>query len=240
MNLTGGRVIKYFLVTLVLIISVMFVIKFSGPRLLRYYVESGLGDCAKQPFFCMLPKESMLQGKYDRTFLDGLACHKLIDMEICVPKDFTVKKQRESQVYYKKKKYKDKGSIAYLIYEGRDFFVNLFPQARKEGITGNYEFIKRVMQARTDQMGSFNDAFFVIMKGIFTPDLGNPETVKMDQFKLGNLSGFINYNFSPEGNFFDCNIISKKGDFFKVYIKDKAAVLDMDKVMMIISTVRKL
>ena len=78
------------------------------------------------------------------------------------------------------------------------------------------------------------------MKGIFTPDLGNPETVKMGQFKLGNLSGFINYNFSKEGNFFDCNIINRRGQFFKVYIKDKAASLDMDKVMMILSTIRKL
>jgi hypothetical protein len=240
MSLSSGRITKYILAALVFIVSVIFVIKFSGPRLLRYYVESGMGDCAKQPYFCMLPKDSITQSKYDRVYLDGLACHKLIDMAICAPKDFTVKKQRESQAFYKKKKYKDKGSVVYLIYEGKDFFVNLFPQSRKEGITDNYEFIKRVMQARLDNVSSFNDAFFVIMKGIFTADLGNPDTVKMSQFKLGNLSGFINYNFTAQGNFFDCNIISKKGDFFKVYIKDKAALLDMDKVMMIISTVRKL
>jgi len=37
-------------------------------------------------------------------------------------------------------------------------------------------------------------------------------------------------------NYFDCNIINNAGDFFKIYIKDKGASLDLDKVVAIIST----
>jgi hypothetical protein len=75
------------------------------------------------------------------------------------------------------------------------------------------------------------------MKGIFTPDIGDQAAVKMIKFKLDNLSGFINYNLSAKGNFFDCNIFSKDGDFYKVYIKDYQGILDLNKVIVIISTV---
>jgi len=61
------------------------------------------------------------------------------------------------------------------------------------------------------------------MKGIFTPDLGRQENVKMAQFKVASKRGFINYNLGQPDNYFDCNVFNEKGVFFKIYIKDKGA-----------------
>jgi len=77
------------------------------------------------------------------------------------------------------------------------------------------------------------------MKSLFTPDLGDEKNVKMVKFAIGNKKGFISYNLAPAGNYFDCNIINNRGDFFKVYIKDRAAVLDLKNVLAIISTLEK-
>ena len=94
------------------------------------------------------------------------------------------------------------------------------------------------MLANLDKIDSVTDAFFVIMKGIFTPDLGDQANVKMVEFAIGGKKGFINYNIFNTA--FDCNVISERGDFFKVYIKDKEATLNLSKVLAIVSTIRVL
>lgn len=93
-----------------------------------------------------------------------------------------------------------------------------------------------MMFSRVSQINNLNDAFFVIMKSIFTPDLGNQNLVKMIQFEMEDKAGFINYTISPKFNYFDCSVVNKEGDFFKVYIRDARCTLDLNKVITIIST----
>ncbi len=76
------------------------------------------------------------------------------------------------------------------------------------------------------------------MKSIFTPDIGNQHIAKMIKFKIGDKKGFINYNMAKPINYFDCNVLDEKGNFFKVYIKDKGARLDLNNVFAIISTLK--
>jgi len=95
------------------------------------------------------------------------------------------------------------------------------------------------MFAKFNDIKTLTDAFFVIMKGIFIPNLGNQNNVKMIQLSIGDKRGFINYNLAKPENYFDCDIFNKNGDFFKVYIKDKGARLDLETVFAIISTLKK-
>ena len=95
------------------------------------------------------------------------------------------------------------------------------------------------MSAKINEVKTLNDAFFIIMKGIFTPDLGDQTKVKMARFVTNDKKGFINYNLSKKENFFDCNIFDEEKNFFKIYIKDRRAALDLEKVFTIISTVKK-
>jgi hypothetical protein len=94
------------------------------------------------------------------------------------------------------------------------------------------------MYANLDNLKNVTDAFFVIMKSIFIPDLGNQDSARMAEFKNANLKGFINYNLTKEGNYFDCNITDEKDVFFKIYIKDKTRQLDLEKVKLVTSTVK--
>ena len=95
------------------------------------------------------------------------------------------------------------------------------------------------MHARISETKNITDSFFVIMKSIFIPDLGEQGKVKMAQFALEDKKGFINYNLGRTESYFDCNVIDKEGNFFKVYIKDKGSTLDLEKLMAIISSVHK-
>ena len=76
------------------------------------------------------------------------------------------------------------------------------------------------------------------MKSIFTPDVGNQSTAKMIKFQLNNLKGFINYSMAKPSNYFDCNVSDAAGNFFKLYIKDIGARLDLNNVFAIISTLK--
>jgi len=125
----------------------------------------------------------------------------------------------------------------YVARKGPDFFTGLFPQLKARGVEDDQEFIRRVMYARLEQIQNIPDAFFVIMKGIFIPDLGRQEGIKMVKFSIGDMTGFASYNLSASGNFFDCNAVNRQGIFLKVYIKDKNKTLDLDKFMAILSTV---
>ena len=61
----------------------------------------------------------------------------------------------------------------------------------------------------------------------------------MADFTLSDKKGFINYNLSEKDSYFDCNVFNQQGYYFKIYIKDMGARLDLDKVLMFISTVNK-
>lgn len=227
---------KYISIAIILLVGILFVAKFGGPSLLRLYIESGIGTCQKIPVLCMTPTPEVISPEINKGYIAELLTYEFPKMSIQIPKDFTVIQERIKKVYYKKNKRQHSGSVIYLLHKGPNFFINLFPQLTKKGINDDYEFIKRTMFANLKGVKNLTDAFFVIMKGIFIPDLGDLKDVKMAQFKLKDKRGFINYNLTGAGNYFDCNIIDNAGSFFKIYIKDKGASLNLDQVLAIIST----
>ena len=230
---------KYISITVVLILAILFVAKFGGPSILKLYIETGIGSCQKMPIFCMAPEKTIINPEVKREYIAELIPYKFPKLEICIPEKFLVVQEKIKKVYYKKGKPQPTQSIVYLLYEEPDFFVNLFPQLKKQGIVDNYNFIKRTMSAKLKDIKNLTDAFFVIMKGIFSPDIGDQKNVKMLQFIIADKKGFINYNLTKTNNYFDCNVINRQGDFFKLYIKDTGARLNLDKVLAIISTVNR-
>jgi hypothetical protein len=229
---------KYLTFAIVLFLAILLVIKSQGASILKLYIESGMGSCQKNPIFCMAPSEEITL-ELDRDYLVDLLPYKFPKMEIYLPRGFTVVKELIKKVYYKKKGKRD-DAIIYLLQERPKFFMELYPQFKKETIKDNYDFVKHVMNARMNEIKTLSDAFFVIMKGIFTPDLGNQKNLKMVHFIISDKKGFINYNLSSSDNYFDCNIINERGTFFKIYIKDKGAKLDLRKVITIITTLREI
>jgi hypothetical protein len=226
---------KYIASAILLVLAILFIAKFGGPSILRLYIETGIGTCHKIPILCMEPQEKINTPLVNKDYILELLTYKFPKMSICLPKGFTVSQERMQKVYYKRKR-KGSAAIIYLLYEEPNFFVNLFPQLKKQGIKDDYEFIRRTMSAKLTDIKNITDAFFVIMKSIFTPDVGNQSNLKMAQFTMPGKKGFINYNISKTDNYFDCNVIDDEGDFFKIYIKDKGATLGLDKVLAIIST----
>jgi len=234
------RILRAVLIAILLWLSIAFVAKFAGPALLKLYLKSGVGDCETIPVLCAVPEENITKINIDKEYLNELLPYKFPpEMQVYLPKEFTVVKELITKVYYKKKKRTSSDAIFYLLYEPPDFFTNLFPQLKKRGIEDDYYFISRTMNADLNKVENLNDTFFLIMKGIFIPDLGDQKKVKMATFVLGDKKGFINYNLSLKENSFDCNIFDKEKNFFKIYIKDKRAALDLEKVFAIISTVKK-
>ena len=232
------KLINWGLKIILLLLAILFIIKFAGVSLLKLYVKQGIGDCEKIPILCIAPEESVIHPA-DKEFIDGLLPYKFPEMAILMPKGFTVVKERVKKVYYKKMKHRDRGSICYLLYEPPDFFVKLFPELSKHNVKNDYEFLSRIMHSTIEDIKTVPDAFFVITKGIFIPDLGDQKNVKMIEFHQGNKKGFINYSISPAGNFFDCNVFNQAGDFFKIYIKDKERLLDLSKIAVIISMLQR-
>lgn len=233
------KTLKFVTITVVLIISIAFIAKFGGPAILQAYIYTGIGNCKKIPILCLAPEREITSPKINKEYVGQLVPYVFKDIAISLPKGFIVVKGEIQKVYYKKWRQSDKGSAVYLLYEKPDFFVSLFPQLVRRGIKNDYDFITRTMYATVGKINNLTDTFFIIMKSIFTPNLGDQRNVTMIKFTSDNKKGFINYNLRPRDNYFDCNVINNQGDFFKIYIKDKGAQLDLDKVFAIISTVNK-
>jgi hypothetical protein len=223
-----------------LIIAVLFIIKVAGPQLLRTYVEIGLGDCNKLPIFCIAPDEEISSSNIDTAYINELIEYELAGLKIKIPKEFALIKEKITKVYYKRKYKRFEGPVIYLLYESPDYFLNLFPQLKKQGISSDYDFLLKTMSAKTKEINNITDAFFAIMKSVFTPDLGDQKNLRMVKFKGIDKKGFIATNIGQGENSFDCNIIDSQNNFFKLYIKDRGALLDLDKVLTIISTVEKI
>jgi hypothetical protein len=230
---------NYILIFCFLLAGIAFVIKFASPPLLKLYIEAGLGNCRKIPILCVKPRVEIVDPVINESFLFGLPYCELYEIQLCVPKDFKVVKQKIILKNYKRNGFKQNDSAIYLLYEKPQFFVNLFPEAQKLRIQDDYEFVSRVMNANMNEMRNFTDAFFVIMKGVFTPDLGDQRNVEIVKLRSEKFKGFISYNLGELENYFDCNVVDNEGNFFKVYIKDKEKQLDLDKVLSIISSMKK-
>ncbi|EFK96076.1 hypothetical protein LDC_1894 [sediment metagenome] len=221
-----------------MILALVFAFEFGGPAILKSYIEIGIGRCEKLPILCKAPEEKWVDPALDMRALSNFVTYSLDEITIEVPRIFTVIKEHMRKAYYKKK-HKDKGDVIYLLYQKPGFFLNLFPKLKKKGLTDDYEFFNRTMSAQTFQIQNMTDTFFVIMKSIFVPNLGEQKNVRMIIFQSGDKKGFLNYSLGDTGNYFDCNVFNAQQDFFKIYIVDKSMTLDLNKVFTIISTVRK-
>ena len=231
-----SKVFKILSIALVLTLALAFVIRLAGPNLLKMYIRAGVGDCTNIPIFCMVPNEQIIRPPIDRGFLEQAVPYKSKNLSVYLPMRFTIVEEIMKKVYYKKHRRLDKGDTVYLLRKGKGFFINLFPQLARQGVGDDFEFIKRVMYARFERINSIADAFFMIMKGIFIPDLGDQRTVRMAYVETDEKKGFINYNFTKDGNFFDCNIIGKDGSFYKMYIKDRGRRLLLPEVITMVNS----
>jgi len=228
---------KFITIVVAFVVAVLFVAKFAGPSLLRLYVETGVGSCRKIPILCMMPVEQVVFCEPDKKeAFNSFVPLAFPKMSLAIPKGFNVVQEAIKKVYYKKGFRRYSGPVIYLLYKERNFFIGLFPQLKAQGVSNNYEFLKRTMFANLNNIKGITDAFFVIMKGIFIPDLGDQKNVQMIGFACMDKKGFINYNLGEKENYFDCNVIDQEGNFYKIYIKDKAAVLNLSQVIAIIST----
>ena len=231
-----NRFITYLSRVVIFIIAMAFVIKFAGPKILKQYVSYGIGDCKTIPILCMQPEEKIFTPEINKEYLDTLVPQTFPKMSIWVPKGFDLIQELIKRRYYKKRHSDNKATI-YLLPQKPNDFIKLYPAVKKQGVENNHEFIRRLMHATLNKIDNVTDAFFIIMKSIFTPNIGNQTIAKMIRFKIENKSGFINYTMAKPDNYFDCNILDDQGNFFKVYIKDIGAHLDLNNVFTIISTV---
>jgi len=227
-----NNILRFF----ILAIFTALIIRLSWPNVLRTYIETGIGSCEKIPIFCMAPQEEIVIAEVNKDYLAGLVPYQFPKVELLAPKGFNVIQEMIKKIYYKRSKRVHTGAVIYVLTEPKDYFMNLFPEVKKQGIKGNYNFMKLLMAAKVGQINNLTDAFFVIMKGVFTPDLGNQNTAKMVEFTMADRRGFINYNFGKEINYFDCSVINNEGVFFKLYVKDAGAKLGLVEVFTIIST----
>lgn len=232
-----GLFIKVLSITALFLAGILFVIRFGGPSILKLYIETGIGDCQKIPILCLAPPEEMVKTKVNQEYIRELSAAKFPKMTISVPKGFSVVQERVKKVYYKRgKRTEPSESIIYIDRQDPDFLINLFPRFKKYGIKDDFELMRRTMSAKIDSIKNLNDAFFVILKSVFTPDLGNQNSAQMLQVAIANKRCFVNYNVAGADNYFDFNVYDDRGYYFKIYIKDKGARLDLDKALTIIST----
>lgn len=232
------RLAKFLSLVFIFILAIGFVVKFGLPGILKAYIQAGVGSCSAIPILCMAPEAEEINFTADKDYIQGLIPYRFPRLEIYLPRGFKVVQELIKKPYYKKRVPLSE-PVIYLLRQDPDFFITLFPQVKKINIDNNYLFLKQIMFAQESKLANLNDVFFLIMKSIFIPDLGDQRRVKMICFRQEDKTGFINYNLSRSINYFDCNVIAKNGDFFKIYIRDTRRELDLDKVIAIISTLSR-
>ncbi|MBU1727010.1 MAG: hypothetical protein KJ880_05220 [Candidatus Omnitrophica bacterium] len=230
------KLTNFIIIPVVFVLCVLFVAKFSGPSILKLYITTGIGDCKSIPILCRWPQVKIEEMAVDRKLISDYIPYTFPKMKVQLPKKFDVVQERIKRIYFKRKHQHQKATI-YLLHQNPGFFIGLFPQVTSRQVKDDFEFLNRTMNADINDIKDIADAFFVIMKSIFIPNLGDQDKVVMAQFQIEKKRGFLNYNLSEKVNLFDCNIFDEKGNFYKIYIKDLGARLDLQKVYAIISTV---
>ena len=233
----ANRFIKFISNFVLFILCAAFITKLAGPNILRQYISYGIGDCKTVPILCMQPDEKTLTPELNKAYIDTLIPQRFPKMSLSIPKGFNLVQELIKKRYYKKR-HPENNAVIYLLRQKPGAFIKLYPDVKKQGVLDNYEFIRRLIYANLSKVNNITDAFFVIMKSVFTPDVGSQGICKMIKFELEEKKGFINYTMAKPNNYFDCNVFDLQGNFFKVYIKDIGARLDLNNVFAIISTLK--
>ena len=119
-----------------LILAVLFVIKFAGPSFLKAYVNTGIGDCKKNPVLCIAPDVEITNPPINQDYKFGLVPYSFPKMRIYLPKGFNVVQEEMKKFYYTRDARKYSGPAVYLLYEKPGFFLKLFPQVAKKEVPG--------------------------------------------------------------------------------------------------------
>jgi hypothetical protein len=233
------NIAKVFTSAVIFTAALVFAAIVGGPNILKGYIETGIGGCSKIPILCKSPVQEIAVAEAEKEYTGTFIPYKFSKMSLSAPRGFAVVQELEKKPYYKKRLSRKKESVIYAFRQDPGYFIKLFPQVKGEGITDNYAFIRRLAFARTDQVKNLNDTFFVILKSIFTPDIGDQHKTVMASFSIPGKKGFISYNLFDKEYYFDCNLVNENGDFFKLYIKDLGAGLGLDEVLAIISTLKR-
>jgi hypothetical protein len=230
---------KIITTSIAIVFSLAFLYAFGRGHLIRSYLYMGIGNCQSIPILCATAGEKFQQPAINKDYLQEMLPYKFGSLEISLPKGFKVIRGQIQKAYYKKLKYPSREGVVYLLYEKPGFFTGLFPQVKKQGITDNRAFLKHTMNADIRKVNNLSDAFFVVMKSIFIPDIGRQASALITVFSLDDKAGFINYNLGKDMNYYDCNIVDKDDRYFKVYIKDPDRRVSLDEVFAVISTVNE-
>jgi hypothetical protein len=230
------KFLKSSTIAILLLGALTLLVKLGGPKLLQNYIKMGIGDCKKIPVLCLLPNDEVLIPDINPDIAKHYLQYTFPKMAVRAPAGFSVVQEMIKKFYYDKKTRKNSRSIIYVLHEEKGYFPELFREAKKAGIDNNYDFIKRTMNAEPQNVKSITDAFFVIMKSIFIPDVGDQNKAIMTRFKIGKKYGFITYNLDKTGNFFNCDMTDDTGAYFKAYVKDTDAKLGINDVFAIVST----
>ena len=120
------RIVDVFLGIIIFAAAIAFVIKFAGPRLLRLYITSGVGNCTSIPILCMTPREKITDPPIDEVYRSQLLPYEFPKMSLSIPEGSLAVQERIQKIYYyKKTKRQQKGTLLYLLHEKPDYFVNL-------------------------------------------------------------------------------------------------------------------
>ncbi|HNX81598.1 MAG TPA: hypothetical protein PKL77_05570 [Candidatus Omnitrophota bacterium] len=231
--------LKIACIGIALSLAVAYIAYFAGPRLLKMYVHAGIGFIHRQPIFGMKPSEVPVPLEVDEDYLAELKPYEFSDVSVSLPKEFRVVQGSEEKSYYKKRPWKTMGAVVYLLYQPPHYFVDSFPDIKQQGITDDYTFVKKTMQSDADFIHTVTDAFFVVMKSLFTPDLGNQKNLSMISFEGRGKRGFISFNLGETEYAYVCDIFDSQNNYFKIFLRDKSRKMDLKKMFTIISTIRK-
>ncbi len=231
------RFTKYLINIIILVLAVAFVVKFAGPNILRQYISFGIGDCKSIPILCLQPEENIFRPQIDKEYVETLVPQNFPRMSVAVPKGFNLIQELIKRNYYKKR-HSGNQAVIYLLHQDPGAFIKLYPDVQKQGVKDNAEFINRLVNANLSKVNTITDALFIILKSVFTPDLGNQGIVRIIKFQIQDKKGFISYQLAKPNNYFECNVLDEKDNFFKIYIKDIGSRLDLNQVFGIISTLK--
>lgn len=231
--------LKITFIILALAGAVLYIAHFAGPKILRMYVHAGIGFIHRQPIFGMKPSDASVPLEINEEYLTELKPYKFSDVSISLPKEYRVVQGTEEKSYYKKYTKKSSGAVVYLLYQPPHYFVDSFPDIKEKGVTDDYTFVKKTMQSDADIIRNVTDAFFVVMKSLFTPDLGNQKNLCMISFEGHGKKGFISFNLGETEYAFVCDVFDSGNNYFKIFLRDKSRKMDLRKIFTIISTVRK-
>lgn len=235
-------------IVIIAVLSIIAIVGYTGlivatPRIAKWYINKHVPD---NLLLNIIPSEE-LNNIINHDYLTSLQRHQFNTIEICLPAEFNVTRDKKQSVSLKRMSGDNLTGFILLSYHGPRYFLpsdkydkKTLNKLEKIGIKDDYDYFTKVVYSTKKEIKRQIDMVFIMIKDMYFAPFLDKKNCKIYKYANKNQRGYILANVTASKTDYGCYIFDQENNYFDMTVRTMEPVLSLEDVCTILSTLKKL